>query len=196
MAEADSIAKIFHTVAIKGSEASKTRIVNKIATSEFIYLATHAVSDPNSPMDGSYVVLSPDSDKDCGLWTAREIQGKYATYNETYLKPEALVVLSACQTGMGKALAAGIIGIGRAFIKAGAQNVVLSLWSVNDGHTREFMVGFGRQLLQPQAFFPSEHLRQAILAMKAKHPDPGVWAAFINMGTPYSPSMNMKMEVK
>jgi CHAT domain-containing protein len=107
------------------------------------------------------------------LWTAREIQ-------QTRLSAR-LAVLSACQTGLGKAHDAGIIGLARAFQLAGVPRVVMSLWSVYDDATAELMQAFARHL---RAHAPAEALRQAMLEVKRHRPDPTEWASFVIFGTP------------
>jgi CHAT domain-containing protein/tetratricopeptide (TPR) repeat protein len=96
-----------------------------------------------------------------------------------------LVVLSACQTGLGEVHSGeGVYGLRRAFVLAGANTLVMSLWKVPDEQTRELMEDFYRRLLRgtPRA----EALRKAQLAMKKKHPDPFYWGAFICQGDPSS----------
>lgn len=92
-----------------------------------------------------------------------------------------LVVLSACETGLGEVkVGEGVFGLRRAFVLAGAQTLVMSLWMVPDVTTRELMRDFYAHLVagQPRA----EALRAAQLALKVRNPDPGVWGAFILQG--------------
>jgi CHAT domain-containing protein/tetratricopeptide (TPR) repeat protein len=94
-----------------------------------------------------------------------------------------LVVLSACETGLGEIFRGeGVFGLRRAFVIAGAQTLVMSLWKVPDEQTKELMIDFYKHLLsgKPRA----EALRYAQLAMKEKYPDPYYWAAFICQGNP------------
>ncbi len=94
-----------------------------------------------------------------------------------------LVVLSACETGLGKAqVGEGIFGLRRAFMLAGAKTLVMSLWKVPDKQTQELMSDFYRRILAGEA--RAEALRQAQLAMKKKYPDPYYWGAFICQGDP------------
>jgi CHAT domain-containing protein len=94
-----------------------------------------------------------------------------------------LVVLSACQTGLGRVhVGEGVFGLRRAFVLAGARTLVMSLWKVPDDQTRELMEDFYRRLLDGEG--RAEALRQAQLATKAKHPDPFYWGAFICQGDP------------
>ncbi len=94
-----------------------------------------------------------------------------------------LVVLSACQTGMGAVRhGEGIYGLRRALTMAGARSQVTSLWQVEDGATRELMVGYYQRL--QQGLGRAEALRQSQLAMlrQPKFRHPFHWAAFIPAG--------------
>jgi CHAT domain-containing protein/Tfp pilus assembly protein PilF len=108
-----------------------------------------------------------------------------------------LVVLSACETGLGEIKnGEGVYGLQRAFKVAGAKTLIMSLWKVNDEATQELMVGFYKHWLSPPASkgrantTPSlgagGHLRSAFLQaqkeLKAKYPDPYFWGAFVMVG--------------
>lgn len=144
-----------------------------------LYLATHGIADPEDPLDGSGLFLTPEAGNPAGFWSARAIQEEEL--------PAVLVVLSACQTGLGQRHDAGVIGLSRAFHLAGAENVVMSLWSVDDVATQTLMQLFMDGLRTPHPFFPSEPLRQAMLKYRRQHPDQGplFWASFSTLGIPY-----------
>jgi CHAT domain-containing protein/tetratricopeptide (TPR) repeat protein len=111
-----------------------------------------------------------------GLLNAEDVSGLDLLDTE-------LVVLSACETGLGEVRTGeGVFGLRRAFVLAGAKTLVMSLWKVPDEQTRELMEDFYRRILagQPRA----DALRDAQLAMKAKHPKPLYWGAFICQGDP------------
>jgi tetratricopeptide (TPR) repeat protein len=94
-----------------------------------------------------------------------------------------LVVLSACETGLGDVRSGeGVFGLQRVFILAGARTLVMSLWKVPDQQTQELMVDFYQRILAgtPRAVA----LREAQLEVKARHPDPQYWGAFILQGDP------------
>ncbi|MDY7225069.1 CHAT domain-containing tetratricopeptide repeat protein [Hyalangium rubrum] len=92
-----------------------------------------------------------------------------------------LVVLSACDTGLGDIKQGqGVYGLRRAFVVAGAEAVVASLWSVNDEKTQEFMESYYRNLLAGQGRVTA--LREAMRTFRRKHPHPYFWAPFIAMG--------------
>jgi CHAT domain-containing protein len=94
-----------------------------------------------------------------------------------------LVVLSACETGVGKVENAdGVYGLRRALVKAGAESEVMSLWKVDDEATRELMTGFYGRLMKGGG--RSESLRQAQIEL-SRHPEhahPYYWASFIASG--------------
>ncbi|MFY0526971.1 tetratricopeptide repeat protein [Archangium gephyra] len=92
-----------------------------------------------------------------------------------------LVVLSACDTGRGDVrLGQGVYGLRRAFLVAGAETVVMSLWKVNDGTTRTLMEAYYRHLLAGQG--RATALREAMLELRRTQPHPHYWAPFLTLG--------------
>lgn len=94
----------------------------------------------------------------------------------------ALVVLSACETGVGHVLdGEGVYGLRRALVIAGAESQVMSLWKVSDTTTRDLMIAYYERLLA--GIGRAEALRQAQLAMlQSPQQHPFYWAAFIPSG--------------
>lgn len=88
-----------------------------------------------------------------------------------------LVVLSACQTGLGEYNSEGVYGLQRAFKLAGAQSVLMSLWSVDDKATAELMTEFYNGLIS--GLEPDDALVVAQRALRAKGYSPDKWAAFV-----------------
>ncbi|HZI16651.1 MAG TPA: CHAT domain-containing protein, partial [Myxococcus sp.] len=92
-----------------------------------------------------------------------------------------LVVLSACDTGRGDVKPGqGVYGLRRAFLVAGAETVVMSLWKVNDETTRSLMEAYYRHLLAGKG--KATALREAMLELRRTWPHPHHWAPFIAMG--------------
>lgn len=119
-------------------------------------------------------LLPPEAED--GIFTAEDVSGLDLLATE-------LVVLSACDTGLGKIqIGEGVFGLRRAFMLAGAKSLIMSLWKVPDRQTRELMEDFYRRVLSGQA--RAEALREAQLAIKEKYPDPLYWGAFICQGDP------------
>ncbi|XYI00861.1 tetratricopeptide repeat protein [Sorangium sp. So ce1128] len=113
---------------------------------------------------------------DNGILTAMEA-------SQLDLNGTKLVVLSACQTGVGETTSGdGVYGLRRAFVMAGAETQILSLWNVNDASTRELMRGYYARLKAGGG--RSESMRQAQLAMLAssERSHPYYWASFIVSG--------------
>jgi CHAT domain-containing protein len=157
-----------------GDAATKAAVVEKSKNARLLYFATHGIASEEDPLDGSGLFLTPAATGQTGLWTAREIQSMKLAAE--------LVILSACQTGLGATQDAGVIGLSRAFHLAGAKSVVTSLWSVDDLATKELMKTSMEKLQEPHHFFPAAHLRRAMLAFRAENPSPYYWAAFAVMG--------------
>jgi CHAT domain-containing protein len=111
-----------------------------------------------------------------GILTAEDVTGLDLLNTE-------LVVLSACETGLGEVrISEGVFGLRRAFVLAGARRLVMSLWKVPDEQTQELMVDFYSRILDgcpgPDA------LREAQRAVKKRKPHPFYWGAFIYQGDP------------
>jgi CHAT domain-containing protein/tetratricopeptide (TPR) repeat protein len=123
-----------------------------------------------APSDSS--PASPPADS--ALVTALELAG-------LNLWGTQLVVLSACDTGRGDVkLGQGVYGLRRAFLVAGAETVVMSLWKVNDETTHALMQGYYHHLLA--GLGRATALREAMRELRRAHPHPHYWAPFIAMG--------------
>ena len=88
-----------------------------------------------------------------------------------------LVVLSACQTGLGMSDTEGVYGLQRAFKLAGAKSILMSLWSIDDAATRTLMTHFYKGLLNGQT--PDDALTTAKNQMRRSGYSPDKWAAFV-----------------
>jgi CHAT domain-containing protein len=132
-------------------EATEEKAKTLSPTNDIIHFASHAELNEDDPL--SSAVLLAKSDKEDGRLEVREIFGMD-------LKA-SLVVLSACETGLGK-LSSGdeLVGLTRAFIYAGTPSVVASLWNVEDSSTAQLMSSFYKNL---KTMTKVEALRQAQL---------------------------------
>jgi len=94
-----------------------------------------------------------------------------------------LVVLSACETGVGEVMnGEGVFGLRRAFQLAGAQNQILSLWKVNDEATTTLMSQFYKNFAAKRGLSASLHEAAKTIAADPKYEHPNYWAAFILSG--------------
>lgn len=143
-----------------------------------LHFATHSLVDESSPSRSAVVLTLDNNPEEDGFLEVNEIA-------DLDLDCE-LVVLSACQTGRGQVLSGeGIIGLSRAFLRAGARSVVVSLWSVTDISTGQLMKNFYQHLAGNLG--NAAALRLAKLDMlrgttETRHPY--YWAPFINIGKP------------
>jgi len=118
----------------------------------------------------------PQGTENDGVMTALEVAG-------LDLWGTKLVVLSACETGIGEIQnGEGVYGLRRALVIAGSESQVMSLWKVKDEPTRELMEMYYRRLTGGEG--RTEALRQAQLEMLARpfRKHPYYWASFITMG--------------
>lgn len=108
---------------------------------------------------------------DDGILRADEIQ--YLDFSNC-----SLAVLSACKTGLGQSRnAEGVYGLQRAFKLAGVDNILMSLWNVDDQCTAELMTLFYRNLYAGNSY--EEALRKAQSAIRQTYPSPEYWGAFV-----------------
>ncbi len=176
--EIRSISSLFkrNTIRILSKEKATEENVKLMPLKDYriIHFATHSLLDEKHA-NRSALVLNLDGDsREDGFLQAREI------YN-TKLNSD-LVVLSACQTAMGKIeRGEGIQGLTRSFLYAGARTVLASLWKVDDKSTAEFMKYFYTYLSQGKT--KQEALCMTKIKMlRSRYNRPYHWAAFILIG--------------
>lgn len=166
----------------KGAEALEEN-VKSVSSPAILHIATHGffVEDFASlvnPMIRSGLVMAGvrQRDKD-----QRE-DGILTAYEATNLNLEntSLVVLSACDTGLGEIRnGEGVYGLQRAIIVAGANNLMMSLWKVDDEATALLMGEFYDNWLNGEN---QSAFRKAQMVLRQKYPDPYYWGAFIMLG--------------
>lgn len=169
--EIDNAATFFpDALKLSHKDASETNLKNKASSYDVLHFATHATFDNDEPFNSS-LLLSRDGRND-GKLTLEEIY-------QLKLKP-SLVVLSACETALGKYSAGDeIIGFYRAFMYAGAKSIIATLWPVSDEAT-SFLINEFYQSLKKNSL--GESLRMAQLKTKEKYPNPANWGGFVLVG--------------
>lgn len=160
----------------KASRATATAA--ELSQYRFVHFATHGYLDSKRAEFSALVLSMVDEqgNPQDGFLRAHEI------FNLNL--PAELVVLSACQTGLGEEIKGeGLVGLTRGFMYAGARRVVVSLWNVNDRATAELMQHFYRGMLK-EKLTPAASLRRAQAEM-FRHPQwrsPYYWSAFVLQG--------------
>lgn len=143
-----------------------------------LHFATHGLLNARRPQfTGMVLSLVGNKDGRDGFLRTSEV------FNLRLSSP--LVVLSACETGLGKETRGeGVMGLTRAFMYAGAPVVVVSLWSVNDKATADLMADFYKNLLAKNGAKPAAALfatRQNMIAGR-QYSAPFYWAPFVLVG--------------
>ncbi|MEG5233904.1 tetratricopeptide repeat protein [Microcoleus sp. AT9b-C3] len=164
----------FRTESLDFEASRATATSSNLSQYKIIHFATHGLVNSTHP-ELSGVILSLVDEK------GNPSNGFLRLTDIFNLKLAAnLVVLSACQTGMGQIVQGeGMVGLTRGFMYAGAQRVVVSLWSVDDEGTATLMSSFYQGMLQ-KGLTPAAALRAAQLEMwkQEKWKSPYYWAAF------------------
>ncbi|MDJ1171211.1 CHAT domain-containing protein [Roseofilum sp. BLCC_M154] len=168
--EAEAIATLLNTEPLIGDRATKGAVVSQMQSSTTIHLATHGLLNDMGGLLSSLALAPTTGDR--GFLTAKEIA-------QLSLKAE-LAVLSACDTGRGTINGDGVIGLSRAFVSAGAEGVLVSLWAIPDQPTVMVMTNFYQQMQQGED--KASALREAMLLTQQKFPEPRNWAAFTLIG--------------
>ena len=204
--EADEVLKTFPQLHIyRGSEATETRL-KALHGPEILHLATHgfflgdqgaappagdvsraretggagSTTPDENPLLRSGLALAGanklSSHDEDGIVTAMEASG-------LDLWGTKLVVLSACETGVGKVTnGEGVYGLRRALIIAGAESLVMTLWQVDDMATRDLMAGFYTRLRARTPTSSALRATQLDIAARHNYAHPYYWASFLPAG--------------
>ncbi len=156
----------------------QTAMSSELGQYRYVHFATHGFLDSVHP-ELSGIVLTMIDEK------GKPQDGFLRAHEVFNLKLSAeLVVLSACQTGLGKEVKGeGLVSLTRGFMYAGAPRVVVSLWSVSDQATAELMMRFYRGMLK-EGLRPAAALRAAQMSLlkERQWESPFYWAAFSLQG--------------
>ncbi|MDE2388125.1 MAG: CHAT domain-containing protein, partial [Betaproteobacteria bacterium] len=202
--EAHEIRKILPTANVLTGQAATENALKQLNSPHILHVATHGFFLPDqkdelqesrglqslddfaqtpvteNPLLRSGLALANanrlESDSEDGVLTALEA-------SSLNLWGTRLVILSACETGLGDLQnGEGVFGLRRALVISGSESQLLSLWKVDDLATKDLMVDYYRRLTLREG--RSEALRQAQLAMlsDSKRRHPLYWASFIPSG--------------
>jgi CHAT domain-containing protein len=156
-----------------GGDATETHFKSlPLADYHVLHLALHGFVDTDYP-DRSALVFAPSKDKtDDGMLQVREIRNLHLNAR--------LVTLSACDTGVGPVGEDGVANIVNAFIEAGADSVVSTLWELEDHATEQLMTAFYSNISKGES--KGDALRDAQRELLRKGYSPYYWASFELVG--------------
>jgi CHAT domain-containing protein/Tfp pilus assembly protein PilF len=166
----------FEALDFRASHATSTS--DELSQYRIVHFATHGLLNSQHPQLSGLILSLVDE--------RGQPQDGFLQLHEIFnlRLPAELVVLSACQTGLGKEIKGeGLVGLTRGFMYAGAARVMASLWQVDDAATAELMKRFYRRMLQ-ERMRPAAALRAAQVEMW-KRPQwelPYYWGAFVLQG--------------
>ena len=206
--EVDEINRILKASGYKTSELTQKLATEKsvkgVKGMQVVHIATHgyflADAEVNAgsaigvdvenakgnPLLRSGLILMGGASTIAGVSTpdlASNDNGVLTAYEAMNLKLEGtdLVILSACDTGLGEVKAGeGVYGLQRAFLVAGAKALIMSLWKVDDAATQLLMVNFYTNWVKGGN--KQKAFKQAQLQLMTKYKDPYYWGAFVMMG--------------
>ncbi|WP_188555333.1 CHAT domain-containing protein [Edaphobacter dinghuensis] len=169
----------------KGFGSSATVLVGQAATLttfshlpldqyQVIHLALHGYANVQFPDQSALVFVPDDKDPTDGRLTVQQVRRMHLR--------ATLVTLSACNTGDGPIGEADVANLGNAFLEAGADSVVMSLWELEDRSTELLMTSFYNNLEQGKS--KAEALRNAQLMVERKGLMPYYWASVELVGDP------------
>jgi CHAT domain-containing protein len=179
-----------HRVVLKRERATQEALRRQpLGRFRFVHFATHGTPDRERPRLVG-LRLSPDAGGAPDILDLEDVL-------PLELSAE-LVVLSACQSGLGELLPGeGLVGLTRAFLHAGARSVMVSLWDVSDKATAEFMQRFyealdGRTVVQALHEAKLSFLRSDRAALR----QPYRWAPFVLVGDPGAMAVRLNPEAE
>jgi CHAT domain-containing protein len=180
-AEANSVARILGVHPLIGAAATTANIhaqFDRASQTDIAYFATHGIASDDNP---SAVLRDRSSQSFIALANGERLS--ISSLDKTGYRGSRLVVLSACLTGRGWIAESGNVGLPQLFQLHGAEEVVMSLWMVDDRATRILMEAFITEYAKtwPKSA-AANALRDASIATRASFPKPAFWAAFSVFG--------------
>ncbi|XP_020608557.1 tetratricopeptide repeat protein 28-like [Orbicella faveolata] len=130
--EVKMIGEILNTEPLTGRDATKDEVLKRIGSVTLVHIAAHG------DMKAGEIALAPNPARTSKIPKDKDYLLTMSDVKAVQLRA-SLVVLSCFHSAQGKVTADGVVGIGRAFMGAGARSVLVSLWAIDDEATMEFM---------------------------------------------------------
>ena len=182
--EAQRIRQLMNGTEMLDTNATRQAFLDEAGDYQILHLATHGKINDASPNYSFLAFYGPKDSLFLEDTIQQGISGLFLADLYNLQLNADMVVLSACETGVGKLYRGeGIASLARGFTYAGAKSIITTLWQVNDKETRTFMEAFYTYLKEGHS--KSDALRQAKLDMiqsSEKLADPFFWAPYVGMG--------------
>ncbi|XP_068738805.1 tetratricopeptide repeat protein 28-like [Montipora capricornis] len=171
--EVEVIGKLLHTTPLTGQNATKAEVLQRMKSVALIHIAAHGNDQFGE------IALAPNPKHTSQIPKKEDYMLTLSDVHAVHLQAR-LVVLSCCHSGQGEVKSEGIVGITRAFLCAGAQSVLVSLWAINDKATLMFMKSFYEHLADRKS--ASRALHHAMKSLRKTYSAIKHWAPFVLIG--------------
>ena len=161
--EAEWVSYALQTSPVLGDQATKSALLIRLMSSKVVHIATHGSASAGFLAFSSFAVHANERSSKCNQVHGSNVLLYPEEVEKLHISP-ALVVLSSCDSGRGTVKADGIQGMARAFILAGAQSVLTTLWKIPDESASVFMQFFYQYLRDEMK--SSFALQKAILSVR------------------------------
>jgi len=162
-----------------GKDATETQFRNWASQSQILHLAMHTLINDEAPLQSHLVFTNTPADNHDGYLYAFELYNMQLSAQ--------LAVLSACETGSGRLQQGeGIMSLSRAFMYAGCESIVMSLWRADDIATANIITKFYEELTQgqPKDKALSNAKRTYLEGHDPDYSHPYYWSGFVHIGNP------------
>ncbi len=174
--EVESVSSIISTDVYNAGTASKSMFLTKSQNYKLIHLSSHAQVVDCEP-DKSFIAFS-----DCGAQTEEDMLLYLHDIYNLFI-PAEMVVLSACETGIGSVQnGEGVASLARAFTYAGAQSLMTTLWEIDDQKSAHLMRTFYRGLAAGKSKHEALGAAKRNFLREGIDPHPYYWAGFVAYG--------------
>ena len=177
--EVQMIGEILNTKPLTGRDATKDEVLKRLGSVALVHIAAHG------DMKAGEILLAPNL---VGASSAAKEKDYMLTISDVQAVQlrARLVVLSCCHSAQGKVSPEGVVGIGRAFLGAGARSVLVSLWAIDDEATMEFMKSFYTHLKDGNSANVALNRSMKCLRESEKFAAVKYWAPFVLIGDDFT----------
>ena len=173
--EVKMIGEILNTTPLTGEEATKDEVLKQLGSVALVHIAAHG------DMEAGEILLAPNIAGTSRKPKEEDYMLRISDVEAVKLRAR-LVVLSCSHSAQGKITPEGVVGIGRAFLGAGARSVLVSLWAVDDEASMEFMKSFYENLARGESASMALNLAMKCLRESEKFWAVKYWAPFVLIG--------------